>query len=51
MKKNHEVTIRYSKEELEKVRKKAEQLGLPVSSFIRTISLIANINPTNNPQT
>jgi len=51
MKKNHEVTIRYSVEELEKVKRKAEQLGMPVSSFVRTISLIANIQPTNNPQT
>jgi predicted DNA binding CopG/RHH family protein len=50
MKKNHEVTIRYSKEELERVKRKAEELGMPVSSFIRVISLLANIQPTNNLQ-
>ena len=46
MKKNHEVTIRYSADELQKVRIKAKELGMPLSSYIRTISLLANIQPT-----
>jgi len=43
--KNHEVRLKYSKEELEKVQKKAELLGMPLSTYIRTISLIATIEP------
>ncbi len=44
MKKNHKIPVRYSEEELNKVRKKAEALGMPVSSFIRLVSLSANIS-------
>lgn len=45
MKKNHDIKVRYSEEELERVRKKAEQLSMPVATYLRTISLIANITP------
>ena len=44
MKKNKEIRVKYSQEEYEKVQKKALELGMPVSSFVRTISLLANIS-------
>lgn len=46
MGKNKEVRIKYSSEEYEKVKRKAVELGMPVSSFVRTISLLANIHTT-----
>ena len=39
MSRNQEVRIRFSKEEYDKVKRKSEELGMPVSSFIRLISL------------
>lgn len=47
MKKNQEVRVKYSTEEYLKVKRKAELLGMPISTFVRTISLLADINPTN----
>lgn len=49
MRKNHEVTIKLNKEELEIIRKKAKILGLPVSTFLRMIGLNANITPPEFP--
>jgi predicted DNA binding CopG/RHH family protein len=46
MKKNKEVSIRYSTEEYQKVKRKSDKLGMPVSTFIRTISLLVDITPT-----
>lgn len=48
MKKNKEVSVRYSSEEYETVSKKAKEVGMPISSFIRTISLLANIQQTGD---
>jgi len=46
MKRNKDISIRYSTEEYEKVKAKAQALGMPISSFIRTLSLISNISTT-----
>lgn len=43
MKKNHTIEIRLSQEELDKLKKKAELMGLPVSAFIRMIALKSKI--------
>ena len=45
MKKTKEVRIRFSLEDFEKIKSKATDLGLPVSSFIRLIVLAVK-----NPQ-
>lgn len=44
MKKNHEIRVKFSEEELNKVKAKAIELGMPVSTFIRFICLIADID-------
>ena len=49
MKKNHEITIKVSEEELESIKKKAQMLGLPISSYMRMMSLGATITPTEHP--
>jgi len=41
---NHEIRVKFKKEELEKIKSKAETMGLPVSTFIRFICLSANID-------
>ena len=46
MKKNHEVRVKLSDEELKKIKNKAEELGLPVSTFLRVLGLTAHIKPT-----
>ncbi|MGD2072158.1 MAG: hypothetical protein PVG65_01545 [Candidatus Thorarchaeota archaeon] len=46
MKKNHEVRVKLSDEELQKIKAKAQQLGMPVSTFLRVLGLTANITPT-----
>jgi predicted DNA binding CopG/RHH family protein len=43
MTKNHDIRVRYSSEELTKLKKKAELLGMAVSSFVRFISLKAEV--------
>ena len=43
MPRNHEFTIRFSKEEMMKVKSKALSIGMTVSSFIRFISTSAKI--------
>lgn len=48
MKKNREVRVKYSEEEYQKVLRKAQGLGQPISSFIRMVSLLANIETTNS---
>jgi len=45
--KNHEIRIKVSAEELETIKRKAEKVGVPVSSFLRTLGLISTITPTN----
>jgi len=49
MGKNNEVTIKYSDEEKEKVRKKAEELSMPLSTYIRFISLNARVKQPETP--
>lgn len=41
MGKNHEIKVRYIKEEVEKVRKKAKELGIKPSQYVRMVSLNA----------
>ena len=42
--KNHELKVKYGKEEREKLQKKADSLGLKISTYIRMVSLNANFN-------
>jgi predicted DNA binding CopG/RHH family protein len=44
MKRNHEVTIRFSLEELQLIKKKALDLGQTISSFIRLVSIKSKVN-------
>lgn len=44
MPKNHELKVKYGKEEREKLQKKADSLGLKISTYIRMVSLNANFN-------
>ena len=46
MAKNHEVRIKFDEEEFQKIQSKAKEIGMPVSSFLRTLGLISNITPT-----
>lgn len=43
MKKNHSIVIRLSKEQLEKIKVKAERVGMSISDFIRFLALKTNI--------
>lgn len=43
MKRNHEITLRVSKEELEKLKRIAEESGLPLSAYCRYV--ILNVKP------
>lgn len=47
MKKNHELRVKVSQEELEKLKGKADKLGLKVSTFLRLVGLSATINTIN----
>ena len=47
MKKNHEVRVKFSEEEHEVVRSKAQKVGLTTSAFLRLLGLSADITPTN----
>lgn len=46
MKKNYEIRFKVSKEEKQKIEKKARLVGMTSSSFCRTLALISNINTT-----
>jgi hypothetical protein len=48
MAKNHEVRLKFDEEEYQKVLRKARELGMPVSAYLRTLGLISNIS-TNTP--
>lgn len=39
MKKNHEIRVKVSKDELESIRKKAEAIGMTTSGFLRLLGL------------
>lgn len=43
MKRNHELRIRFSKEELEKLKRFSDKVGLSVSSFVRLLALRSNL--------
>lgn len=43
MGKNNEVKLRVSKEELEKLTKKAKELGLPVGTYLRLTGLKSKV--------
>lgn len=47
MKKNCEVRVKLSTEELEKIKHKADKLGMTISGFLRMLGLNADITPTN----
>jgi len=44
VKKNHELRIKVSSEQLLKIKQKAETIGMSVSDFIRFVSLESKIN-------
>lgn len=39
MKRNHEIRVRLSAEELDKIKKKAESCGMNISSYLRFLGL------------
>jgi len=43
MQRNHNIVIRLTKSELEKIKSKAEALGMTISSFVRFIILNAKL--------
>lgn len=43
MAKNHDVRVRLSDEELQKIKRKAEELGMQVSSFLRFVALKSKV--------
>ena len=47
MPKNHDIKIRLSEEELQKIKTKSKELGMSISSFMRFISLKAKVEVTN----
>lgn len=47
MKRNHEVRIKLSRDEKEKLTKKAMALGMPLSSFLRYLALSSKIDTYN----
>ena len=46
MVRNHEIRVKFSKEELDRIEKKAKRLGMPPSTFLRVLGLTANIEQT-----
>lgn len=43
MRKNHPLLVRFSQEEIIKLRKKAQELGLTLTSFIRLMALNSKV--------
>ncbi len=43
MKRNHEVRVKLSKEEFDKIRQKAEELKICPSDFLRSLGLLAQV--------
>jgi predicted DNA binding CopG/RHH family protein len=46
MRRNHEIRIRVSKEEIESIRRKAEHSCMSVSAFIRFLAIKSDIRTT-----
>lgn len=46
MKKNHEIRVKLSEEEYDKIKKKAESAGLKLSAFLRYLGLNTVIKVT-----
>lgn len=44
MKKNHEIRVKVTEEELAKIQSKAQELGMTSSSYLRTMGLIASFS-------
>ncbi len=44
MPKNHEIRVKLNQEELEKIQRKAKEIGMLPSQFLRFIGLTANIS-------
>ena len=42
--KNHELKIRFEKEDREKLQKRADKLGIKLSQYVRMVSLNFNID-------
>lgn len=51
MRKNHEIRVRLTLEEQQTIQRKASRIGMTISSFLRTLGLLADIEPTNVRQT
>jgi len=47
MKKNCEIRVKVSTEELRILKHKSQQLGMSVSGFLRALGLKSNLIPTN----
>jgi len=46
MNRNHEIRVKLSKEEYEKVKKKCSLAGMPMSSYLRYLALKSTIRVT-----
>jgi hypothetical protein len=46
--KNHEVRVKLSKEEHDKIKLKAKKLYMTMAQFMRTIALTASVEISNN---
>lgn len=44
MKKNHEIRVKLTVQELESIKRKADKLGLTPSTLLRILGLKANVN-------
>ena len=44
MTRNHEIRIKVSEEEMEKIKRKAQEVGMGVSSFLRFLAVKSKIN-------
>lgn len=40
---NHELKLKFGKEEIEKLEQRAKELGLKLSTYIRMVSLKSNV--------
>lgn len=43
---NHQVQVKFSKEELERVKRKADEKGIPISTYLRFVALVSQIEVT-----
>lgn len=50
MKKNHDIRVRLSSEERERIRNKASKFGMSISAFMRALALTANLIQQNGSE-